>query len=120
MGRPSGRCGWRIHSDGDCDSADTPRLLGWEDRSAGFESSPSSAATPLTAAAAAAALTAQAELAAAPGVSHRVKPVDLLIASVASTEGLGVLHYDRAYDALAEHTSLSIASVWIAPRGSLG
>jgi predicted nucleic acid-binding protein len=75
---------------------------------------------PLTAAAAAQALTAQAELAAAPGVSHRVKPVDLLIASVASAEGLGVLHYDRDYDALAEHTSLSFPSVWIAPRGSLG
>jgi predicted nucleic acid-binding protein len=71
-------------------------------------------------AAAAQALTAQAELAAAPGVSHRVKPVDLLIASVASAEGLGVLHYDRDYDALAEHTSLSFTSVWIAPRGSLG
>jgi hypothetical protein len=40
--------------------------------------------------------------------------------SVASAEGLGVLHYDRDYDALAEHTSLSFPSVWIAPRGSLG
>jgi predicted nucleic acid-binding protein len=75
---------------------------------------------PLTATAAARALTAQAELAAASGVSHRVKPVDLLIASVASAEGLGVLHYDRDYDVLAEHTSLSFSSLWIAPRGSLG
>ncbi len=73
---------------------------------------------PLTAAAAAQALTAQAELAAAPGVSHRVKPVDLLIASVAAAEGLGVLHYDRDYDAITENTSLTFASVWIAPRGS--
>jgi predicted nucleic acid-binding protein len=73
----------------------------------------------LSAAAAAQALTVQAELAAAPGVSHRVKPVDLLIASVAATERLGVLHYDRDYDTIVQHTSLSFPSVWIAPRGSL-
>jgi len=75
---------------------------------------------PLTAAAAARALTAQAELAAAPGASHRVKPVDLLIAAVAAAERLGVLHYDRDYDTIAQHTSLDFPSVWIAPRGSLG
>jgi predicted nucleic acid-binding protein len=75
---------------------------------------------PLTAEAAARALAAQAELAAAPGVSHRVKPVDLLIAAVAAAEGIGVLHYDRDYDAITEHTSLDFPSVWIAPRGSLG
>ncbi len=75
---------------------------------------------PLTAEAAARALTAQAELAAAPGVSHRVKPVDLLIASVAAAENLGVLHYDRDYDAIAEYTTLYFPSVWVAPRGSIG
>jgi predicted nucleic acid-binding protein len=74
---------------------------------------------PLTADAAAQAVTAQAELAAASGVSHRVKPVDLLIASVAATESLGVLHYDRDYDAIAQHSSLSFPSVWVAPRGSI-
>ncbi len=73
----------------------------------------------LTADAAAQAVTAQAELAAAPGISHRVKPVDLLIAAVAASAGLGVLHYDRDYDAIAEHTSLAFASVWVAPRGSI-
>jgi predicted nucleic acid-binding protein len=55
----------------------------------------------------------------APGVSHRVKPVDLLIAAVASSEGLGVLHYDGDYDTIAEHTSLRFASVWVAPQGSI-
>ncbi len=75
---------------------------------------------PLTAEAAARALTAQAELAAAPGVSHRVKPVDLLIASVAAVARLGVLHYDRDYDTIAQHTSLSFPTVWVAPRGSIG
>jgi predicted nucleic acid-binding protein len=75
---------------------------------------------PLTAEAAAQAVRAQAELAAARGVSHRVKPVDLLIASVAASEGLGVLHYDRDYDTIAQHTSLAFPSTWVAPRGSLG
>lgn len=74
---------------------------------------------PLSAESAALALTAQAELAATPGVSHRVKPVDLLIAALAATVGLGVLHYDRDYDTIAEHTSLSFSSVWVAPRGSI-
>ena len=74
----------------------------------------------LSAEAAATALTAQAELAAMPGISHRVKPVDLLIASIASTEGLGVLHYDRDYDIIVEHTSLSFPSVWVASRGDIG
>jgi predicted nucleic acid-binding protein len=49
-----------------------------------------------------------------------VKPVDLLIASIASTEGLGVLHSDHDYDTIAEHTSLSFPSVWVAPRGDIG
>jgi len=75
---------------------------------------------PLNAEAAAAAVTAQAELAAAPGISHRVKPVDLLIAGIAATENLGVLHYDHDYDTIEQHTSLSFASVWVAPRGSIG
>jgi predicted nucleic acid-binding protein len=77
-------------------------------------------AAPLTREAAAAAVTAQAELAAAVGVSHRVKPVDLLIAAVAATEGLGVLHYDHDYDTIADHTSLAYPSVWVAPRASIG
>jgi predicted nucleic acid-binding protein len=74
---------------------------------------------PLTSAAADAAIQAQEELAVAPRVSHRVKPVDLLIAAVASSEGLGVLHYDGDYDTISEHTSLRFASVWVAPRGSI-
>ena len=74
---------------------------------------------PLTAEASTRAVSAQAELAATPGISHRVKPVDLLIAAVAAANELGVLHYDRDYDAIAEHTSLSFTSVWVAPRGSI-
>lgn len=75
---------------------------------------------PLTAEAAATALTAQAELAATPAISHRVKPVGLLIASIATIEDLGVLHYDHDYDTIAEHSSLSFPSVWVAPRGDIG
>jgi predicted nucleic acid-binding protein len=66
------------------------------------------------------AVEAQAELAATPGVSHRVKPVDLLIAAIADELLLGVLHYDHDYDLIAEHTSLAFESVWVAPRGSIG
>lgn len=75
---------------------------------------------PLTADAAASALVAQKQLAETPGVSHRVKPVDLLIAAIAASAGVGVLHYDHDYDTIAQHTALSFASVWVAPRGSMG
>lgn len=44
--------------------------------------------------AAASALTAQAALAKTPGISHRVR-VDLLIAAIAATSNIGVLHYDH-------------------------
>jgi predicted nucleic acid-binding protein len=74
---------------------------------------------PLTADAAARALSAQAELAAARGISHRVKPVGLLIAAVAADAGVGVLHYDHDYDTIARHTSLEFPSVWVASRGSI-
>ena len=50
---------------------------------------------------------------------HRLPPVDLLVASIADRHGLGVLHYDRDYDLLAEKTDLDIESVWLAPAGSL-
>lgn len=75
---------------------------------------------PLKASAASAAVEAQAELAAVAGISHRVKPVDLLIASIAAVEDLGVLHYDHDYDTIARHTSLTFDSVWAARRGSAG
>ena len=50
---------------------------------------------------------------------HRLPPVDLLVASIADRHGLGVLHYDRDYDLLAEKTDLDVGSVWLAPAGSL-
>ena len=51
---------------------------------------------------------AQRELAENPAVSHRISSPDLLLASIASQHGLGVLHYDSDYDLLAEHTSLDV------------
>jgi predicted nucleic acid-binding protein len=75
---------------------------------------------PMSASAGQAALTAQAALAAAAGISHRVMPVDLLIASIAAAHDLGVLHYDHDYDTIQQHTALSFESVWVAPRGSMG
>ena len=66
------------------------------------------------------ALQAQAKLAANPRISHRVKPIDLLVAAVADRHGAGILHYDGDYDLIAKHTDLSFASVWAAKRGSAG
>jgi predicted nucleic acid-binding protein len=50
---------------------------------------------------------------------HRLPPIDLMIAACAHEAGMGVLHYDRDYDRLAELTSLRFESVWVAPAGSL-
>jgi predicted nucleic acid-binding protein len=50
---------------------------------------------------------------------HRLPPVDLLIAALAHTHGLGVLHYDNDYEIVAEKTDLRFDSVWLAPRGSI-
>jgi predicted nucleic acid-binding protein len=62
---------------------------------------------------------AQASLAADPAVSHRVKPIDLLLAAVANQNAVGVLHYDHDYDTVREHSPLAFRSVWIAERGSI-
>jgi predicted nucleic acid-binding protein len=50
---------------------------------------------------------------------HRLPPVDLLMAALAARYELGVLHYDRDYDVLAEKTDLKFDSVWLAPAGTL-
>jgi hypothetical protein len=42
-----------------------------------------------------------------------------MIAACAHRAEAGVLHYDRDYDVLAEHTDLTFESVWLAPPGSL-
>jgi predicted nucleic acid-binding protein len=51
--------------------------------------------------------------------NHRLPPIDLMIAACAHEAGAGVLHYDRDYDVIAELTSLSFESVWVAPAGTL-
>jgi predicted nucleic acid-binding protein len=62
---------------------------------------------------------AQRQLAETPGVSHRVKLPDLVIAAAADQHGLGVLHYDADYDTITENTTLTYRSRWIAERGTI-
>lgn len=50
---------------------------------------------------------------------HRLAPADVIIAACAHTAGMGVLHYDGDYDLLAEHTTLTFESEWLAPPGAL-
>lgn len=50
---------------------------------------------------------------------HHLAPIDVMIAACAHEVDAGVLHYDRDYDLIAEHTSLSFESVWLAPAGTL-
>jgi predicted nucleic acid-binding protein len=50
---------------------------------------------------------------------HRLPPVDLIIAALADTHGLGVLHYDVDYEIVSEKTDLRFESVWLVPRGSI-
>lgn len=63
------------------------------------------------------AIQAQGELARAG--HHRVPPADLMIAACAHAEGAGVLHYDRDYDLIAEHSGLVFQSEWLSPGGSI-
>jgi len=59
------------------------------------------------------------ELLAGDGPLHhrRVTPPDLLIAAAAERAGVAVLHYDRAFELIADTTGQSVRS--IAPLGSL-
>jgi predicted nucleic acid-binding protein len=50
---------------------------------------------------------------------HRLPPVDLVVAALADRHELGILHYDRDYDLIAERTDLRFESEWLVPRGTL-
>jgi hypothetical protein len=50
---------------------------------------------------------------------HRLPPADLMIAACGHEAGMGVLHYDRDFDRIAELTSIRFESVWVAPAGSI-
>lgn len=50
---------------------------------------------------------------------HRLSPTDLIIAACAAEVHGGVLHYDRDYDLIREHTSLDFESVWLVEPGTL-
>ena len=75
---------------------------------------------PLTATTARAAQDAMRTLAHRSAGAQRIPLVDYLIAAAAQETGAAVLHYDRDYDTIVEHTSSSFPSVWVAPRGDLG
>ena len=62
---------------------------------------------------------AQSALAADRRVSHRIKPVDLLVAATAHRYEVGVLHYDHDFDILSKHAGLVFDSHWLARRGTL-
>jgi predicted nucleic acid-binding protein len=66
------------------------------------------------------AMDAQAQLAADRAISHRVKPIDLLVAGVADRHRAAILHFDSDYDLIAEHTDLSFESIWVADHGDAG
>jgi predicted nucleic acid-binding protein len=66
-----------------------------------------------------AALGAQAELARHAAGFHRLAHQDYLVAAVAASHELDVLHYDADFDRIAEHSSLAFQSVWIASSGTL-
>jgi predicted nucleic acid-binding protein len=50
---------------------------------------------------------------------HRLAPSDLVIAACAHRARADVLHYDRDFDLIAEHTALRFESVWLAEPGTL-
>jgi predicted nucleic acid-binding protein len=50
---------------------------------------------------------------------HRLAPNDIVLAALAHHHHAGVLHYDKDYDLLHQHTDLSFDSEWLAPRGTL-
>jgi predicted nucleic acid-binding protein len=50
---------------------------------------------------------------------HRVPPVDLIIAALADSYDLGILHYDHDYEIVSDKTDLRFESVWLMPRGSI-
>jgi len=73
----------------------------------------------LTQSAIEAGLAAQEELAVKHAGFHRLAHPDYLVAAMAAHDDLGVLHYDRDFDRIAQESSLGFESVWIAPAGTL-
>lgn len=43
----------------------------------------------------------------------------LIIAALADTHGLGILHYDDDYEIVGEKTDLRFDGVWLAQQGSI-
>jgi predicted nucleic acid-binding protein len=73
--------------------------------------------TPLTRSVLQAAETGMCTLAHRSAGAHRIPIADYLTAAAAQETGAAVLHYDHAYDTLAE--VMGFESVWLAPPGSM-
>lgn len=50
---------------------------------------------------------------------HRRPPIDYLVSAVAHQHGLGILHYDHDYTAIAADSGLVFRATWVAPPGTL-
>lgn len=72
---------------------------------------------PITRSVTAAAIAATRQLAAKAPRLHRLPLPDVLVAAAAQEAGVGVLHYDRHYDRLAE--VMEFESHWLAELGTL-
>lgn len=72
---------------------------------------------PITRSELAAAVGAMRDLVARGERHHRMPLPDLILAAAAASAGVGVLHYDRHFDRLAE--VLHFHSQWVVPRGTL-
>lgn len=62
---------------------------------------------------------AQQKMAAVAPSFHRRPPADYLIAAAAHQYGIGVLHYDHDYSAIAQCSGLRFQATWIATAGTL-
>jgi predicted nucleic acid-binding protein len=93
-------------------SAET--ISAFDDLAAGLDALRS---LPLTETVLRAARSAMRELAARTRLSHRLPPLDYVVAALAHEHGAAVLHYDAHFDRLA--TVLAFDSIWLAPRGTL-
>ena len=53
------------------------------------------------------------------GLHRAIPPVDILLGALAERHRLTLLHYDRDFDRLADHTGLEFSAEWLAAAGSL-
>ncbi len=50
---------------------------------------------------------------------HRLPPVDFLIAAIAESHGLTILHHEKDFDIIPARTTIAVTSEWRAPPAML-